>query len=140
MKHVLKMQCTSLLPKYIKRISRHVFLSAFLHKCRSLKVKLNIKCRTINVVSTVSTHTYTALWTGRNTHLLVQSSRDNNMVALVVNVDVHYLKLKMQQLTKLLSILIRVCGRSQSKQKILLHCLRAVVFKLCSAQFWGSMS
>jgi len=104
MKHVLKMQCISLFPKYIKRISRGAFLSAFAHKCKSLKVKLNIKCRT-NVVSTVSSHTYTALWTGRNKHLLVQGSRENNKEALIVHVDetrdMHYLKLKMQQLTKL---------------------------------------
>jgi len=105
MKHVLKMQCISLFPKYTIKISRGVFLHAFAHKCKSLKVKLDIKCRTINVVSTVSTHIYTALWTGRNKHLLVQGSRDNNKEALVVHVeemrDMHYLKLKMQQLSKL---------------------------------------
>ena len=98
MKHVLKMQCISLFPKYIKRISRGVFLSAFAHKCKSLKVKLNIQYRTINMVSTVSTHTFTALWTGRNKHLLVQGSRDNNKQALVVHVDemrdMHYLTLR----------------------------------------------
>jgi len=57
------------------------------------------------VVSTVSTHTYAALWAGRNKHLLVQGSRDNNKEALIVHVDemrdMHYLKLKMQLLTKL---------------------------------------
>ena len=103
--HVLKMQSISLFHKYIKRISRGVFLSAFAHKCKSLKVKLNIKCRTINVVSTVPTHTYTALWTGRNKYLLLQGSRDKNKEALVVYVeemrDMYYLKLNMQQLTKL---------------------------------------
>jgi hypothetical protein len=105
MKHVLKMQCISLFPIYIRRTSRCVFLYAFAYKCKSLKVKLHIKCRTINVVSTVSTRTYTALWTGRNKHLQVQGSRDNNKQALVVHVeemrDMHYLKLKIQQLTKL---------------------------------------
>jgi len=66
MKHVLKMQCITLFPKYIKRISRGVFLSAFAYKCKSLKVKHNIKCRTINVVSTVSSHTLDSKKQARN--------------------------------------------------------------------------
>jgi hypothetical protein len=86
------MQCISLFPKHIKTISRGVFA----HKCSYLEVKLNIKCRIINVISAVSTHT---LWKGRNMHLLVQGSRDSNKEALVVHVDemrdMHYLKFKM---------------------------------------------
>lgn len=61
-------------------------------------------------------HTYTALWTGRNKHLLVQGSRDNNKAALVFQVDgmrhVNDSKLKMEKLTKLSSLPITVYERS----------------------------